>query len=469
MLNKNKIILAVFLCAAAAVVSGCGLRGPKAAKVDPLEIWGVWDDSDVMNDFINDYKAKNDQITEIKYRKLTYDEYESELVRAFAAGKGPDIFIAHHTWTAKHSDLMVSLEEAQSAYNTAVSEKGGCSKPPVLKEPLLTKLQYSQAFVDVAYNDFVKEDKIYGVPLAVDTLALYYNKDLFAAAGIAEPPKTWDEFQADARLLTIKDQFNNITQAGAAIGTAANVNRPGDILAMMMMQLGCPMVNTASYTSEINARRQLENSREFMVPAVEAMRYYTSFADGRSPNYTWNLQMHNSIDLFQEGKAAMMINYTYAVDTIRMKAPKLNFAVAEIPQLPNVVQQGKMSYANYWGYVVSRESLEKKNKPIEAWKFLRYLGEKEQVLRYVQATRRPASRKDVIKEQQGDPDLGIFATQALMAKSWFQSDERKVDELLNSSIDSVILEGKTPEAAVDNINTKLNVLLKEYKDKMGIL
>jgi multiple sugar transport system substrate-binding protein len=38
----------------------------------------------------------------------------------------------------------------------------------------------------------------YGIPFTTSTRAMYYNKKIFAAAGISAPPKTWAELQADA-------------------------------------------------------------------------------------------------------------------------------------------------------------------------------------------------------------------------------------------------------------------------------
>ncbi|MFN0280627.1 MAG: extracellular solute-binding protein [Kineosporiaceae bacterium] len=46
------------------------------------------------------------------------------------------------------------------------------------------------------------EGKMYGMPDLSSARALFYNKDLFAKAGIAAPPKTWDEFVADAKKIS---------------------------------------------------------------------------------------------------------------------------------------------------------------------------------------------------------------------------------------------------------------------------
>jgi multiple sugar transport system substrate-binding protein len=50
------------------------------------------------------------------------------------------------------------------------------------------------------------QGKLYGLPLDGETTGLFYRTDLFEVAGIAEPPKTWQEFEAAAKKLTNKDE-----------------------------------------------------------------------------------------------------------------------------------------------------------------------------------------------------------------------------------------------------------------------
>ncbi|MBU2025971.1 MAG: extracellular solute-binding protein [Patescibacteria group bacterium] len=468
MKTKTKIISILLISALIPFIWGCGLRKKPAAQVEPLEMWGVWDDSDVIQNFISQYKEQNEHIKDIKYRKFTYDEYENELIKALAAGRGPDIFQVHHSWLARYQDLMLSLEQAQEIYNQAASEKSGCDKPPLIEEPLLTERQYKEAFVDVAHDDFVKNQQIYGIPLTIDTLALFYNQDLFSGAGIPLPPGTWEDFEKDVRLLTQKDQYNTITQSGAAIGAASNVNRAGDILALMMMQLGCPMTDPENFSSQITQRTtrpEDSGQSQLYTPAQQALDFYSSFANGQNPNYTWNSSLHNSVDSFQEGRVAMLLNYTYAYSTIKSKAPKLNFKITPAPQFQGATSQNKIAYANYWGYAVSKKSAQIKNKPVEAWKFLLFLGAKEQVQGYADKTQRPASRRDVLAEQKKQPDMGVFADQALIAKSWYQPNEGQIDQIFNQNIQAVYLGQKTTEQAIQEINAKIDILMQENEAK----
>ena len=51
-------------------------------------------------------------------------------------------------------------------------------------------------------NSVTEGDKVYGIPIGSNSLALFYNKKMFAEAGITEPPKTWAELVDDATKLT---------------------------------------------------------------------------------------------------------------------------------------------------------------------------------------------------------------------------------------------------------------------------
>lgn len=44
----------------------------------------------------------------------------------------------------------------------------------------------------------------YGIPFTTSTRALYYNKKIFAAAGISAPPQTWAQLQSDAAKIKAK-------------------------------------------------------------------------------------------------------------------------------------------------------------------------------------------------------------------------------------------------------------------------
>ena len=394
-----------------------------------LEFWGVYDDRQSFSNVFSSFQ-RVEQGVNINYRQFSYEDYEKALIDALAAGAGPDLVMIHHTWLAKHRDKLTPMPDSSGSEEVQY----------------LTPTDFQNQFVDVAYKDLVFENKIYAIPLYVDTLAVFYNKDMLNTAGITKPPKDWEDFSKDAELLTKFDSSGNITQAGAAIGTSENINRSTDILSSLFLQNGTKMTNIsntgATFTRSVNSVRVGEN----------ALEYYTDFANPKKSVYTWNDSQHYSIDAFIEGKVAMMFNYSHQIPVVRGRFDRLNFAVAPLPQFSELDAK---NYTNYFAVGVSGQS---KNKAA-AWRFLNFLGSKDGSISYLNQTNRPSARRDVIDLQRNDPQLGVFAVQALSAKSWFQIDNNAIDQIFADMIDDVNLGRASVRAALRAAESKISVLM----------
>src|SRR3989344_3919950 len=394
-----------------------------------LEFWVLYHDRQIFSDVFSSFQ-RIEQGIKINYRQFSYGDYEKALIDALAAGIGPDLVMIHHTWLAKHRDKLTPMPDSSG------------SKEIVYP----TAIDFQKQFVDVAYQDLVFESKIYAVPLYVDTLAIFYNKDMLNIAGITTPPKNWEEFNKSVELLTKLDSSGNIIQAGAAIGTSENINRSTDILSALFLQGGTKMTNagntSATFTRHVNSVRVGEN----------ALQYYTDFANTKKSVYTWNDSRHYSIDAFIEGKVAMMLNYSHQIHVVRGRFDRLNFSIAPLPQFSELDAK---NYANYFAVGVSNQS---KNKAA-AWRFLNFLASKDGSMTYVSQTNRPSARRDIIDLQRNDPQLGIFAVQALSAKSWFQIDNNSIDNIFADMVDDVNLGRASIRSALRAAESKINVLM----------
>ena len=449
-----RIFAGVLLAGSVFALSGCGLRTSDTQYRMNLEVWGVFDDSDAFQQVIGKYKELNPNIGSLEYRKFGVDTYRQDLLNALAAGKGPDIFLIRNSWIPAFSDKIVSSPEGYIDERT-----------------------YRNTFADAVSDDFISNDgKILGVALSADSLALYYNEDLLAAAGIARPPVTWDEFQDDVRLLTRINSFGEITQSGVALGTAANINRSTDVLSALFLQNGVLVPRGSS-----------DELRLASAPGVNALSFYTQFANPTTSLYTWNPMMHYSIDAFYEGTAAMMINYSWHYETIKRKNSKLNFAVAPLPQ-PLGAQP--FNFPNYWGFVVAKnktapegtndKALYDTARVFESWQFLKYAAfpntgtvqlknpisgntkdfttNFDPTEAYLAKTKRPAARRDLIEKQKTDPFLGPFADGNLLARSWRQTDPESVERVLGEMITSVNLGEASVQQALSTAESRINQL-----------
>lgn len=404
--------------------------GGAGAKPVTLQFWGVFDDHNAFDKTISDFRAQNPGI-DVNYRELTFEEYEQAIVNNLAAGTGPDILMIHNTWLPKHGDKLSPMP----------------ANIPNNKNPF-TAQQLKSEFVDVVSNDLVFNNQIYALPLYVDTLALYYNKDLFNSAGISRPPQTWDEVNNDIALLSKLDGHGNVAQSGFALGTARNINRSTDILMDMMIQSGVRMTDDDHRSATFSASVGGQHLGEI------ALRYYTDFANPKSQSYSWSDSQHYSVDAFTEGTLAMMAGYAHESQVIRSKAPRLNFAVAPMPQASS---SDVRNLANYWAAAVPAKSAH----PAEAWKFVYYLASKEGITNYLNATNRPSARRDLIDLQRNDPDVGVFAVQALSARSWFQVDNVAIEGIFADMIDDVNFHRSSLPDALSRAESRVTVLMQK--------
>lgn len=423
--------------------SGLGCKGiskeqQEATKPITLNYWRVYDDSDSFAEIITAYKALHPNI-DIVYRKLRPEEFETEVINALAEDRGPDMFSIQNTWVPAYQSkiltlppsIQVAYQRLEGTYQKKLVVEIKTISPPTIKQ---VQDQYVAAVaadairsgLDPKTNQPVKS--IYGLPLAVDTLALYYNKDMLDSAGIPEPPQTWEDFQKDVKLLTKISLDNKILQSGAALGRGKNVLRAVDILSLLMMQNGTVMTNEAG-SPTFNLMPQ--GAQLPTTPAAQALQFYTDFSDPTKEVYTWNEKMPESLDAFVRGQTAFFFGYAYHLPYVRSRAPKMNFNIVAVPQ---VNQNSPVNFASYW-----LETVSKKTKyPNEAWDFILFAANSKNVVNYLNKVKKPTALRSLIASQLEDADLGPFAKQLLTAQSWYRGrDAKRAEEYFVNMIEDV--------------------------------
>jgi multiple sugar transport system substrate-binding protein len=432
----SKKIIALSLLLVFILTSGFGCKTTSQATVEAtkpitLTFWQTFDDSDAYSEIIQKYQVLHPNIT-IEYKKFRYEEYENELLNAWAEDRGPDIFAIQNTWIKKYQTKLAPMPaEITMAY---MVETGTIKKeiiPQLQTNKSLTIRDLKNNFVDVVSSDVVLDDgKIYGLPLSVDTLALYYNRDLLNSAGITNAPKYWNkEFQQVIKKLTKQDPKKGLIQSGVALGTSKNISRFSDILSVLMMQNGAAMTTGSQVTFNTIPPTMSGGYN----PGLEALRFYTDFANPNKEVYCWNNDMPNSIEAFTSGSLAMFFGYSFNLEQIRAQAPKLNFGIAKLPQIEG--NSVEINFANYWVDSVSKKS----KYPNESWDFIQFLTKEENAKTYLEKTKKPTALKSLINTQKDDEYLGIFSEQVLSAKSWYRGRsindaESAIGEMINLAL-----------------------------------
>jgi multiple sugar transport system substrate-binding protein len=327
-------------------------------------------------------------------------------------------------------------------------EQGTIKKETILtvkETKSITLKEIKNNFADVVYNDIVinknENNKItpqvYGLPLSVDTLVMFYNKDLYNNAGITAPSGYWDaKFQSDVKKLNKQNAKGELIQSGAALGGSKNIDRSMDILAALMMQSGAEMLDDSGQVKFNQSPVNMKQTN--YVPGLDAIRFYTDFANPGKEIYSWNKDLDSALNLFADGKLATMFGYSYHIPQIKALSPKLNFAIAKLPQIEG---NTPVNFANYWAEVVSSkiltnpENLKKgakyaKNKSDAAWDFIQFETKEEQAKLYLEKTKKPTALKSLINSQTEDMEIGVSAEQILTAKSWYKGNDANAMETI---------------------------------------
>lgn len=443
------LIAALFLTTGQGCFGGGGGGGVALEQVD-LEIWGVFDDKSPYDTIIDEYRLLHPNV-KITYRKLRFDEYEDELIRAFAEDRGPDLFALHNSWMEGYKGLIQPMPASITVTEQEV--RGSVRREVVVVEKEKTTMSnraLRETYVEQVERDVIRdyqpdpdldpEERIFGLPLALDTLSLFYNRDLLDSAGFPSPPETWSDFQTMVPELTTYDLNGEPIQSGAAMGTSDNVERSTDILSLLMMQTGTEMTDERGRVAFHTVPADAPSG---FIPALNALEFYTDYANPTKEVYSWNTSMTNSFDAFANGQAAFFLGYSYHVPLLRTAAPRLNFSISHVPQIDGTRE---VNYANYWVHVVSDSS----EFSDWAWDFLLFASDEENVVSYLEEARKPTAHRSLIPSQLDDEELGIFVDQVLTAESWYQgSDANAAEDAIRDLIDIYLTGPEDPEEELE--------------------
>jgi multiple sugar transport system substrate-binding protein len=433
----KKALSCILLFLIAIVLSACSLPFLGSSKTQNIKLsyWGLWEPEQAMRSVIADYQRLHPNIT-IEYKKMSPQRYRETVTARLAEGNGPDIFRFHNTWLP-----MMKNELAQ------------------VPSGVMDTQTIERVFYPIVKRDLKIGSQYYGLPLEIDSLALFINSDILKAAG-ATPPTSWEEFKSLAQRLTVKDASGKILTAGAALGTTNNIQHWSDILGLMLLQNGTDV-------TKIDATILPDGSNA----GADALDYYVSFAKGDTK--VWDDTMDDSMLAFAQGKLAMFFGPHWQIFDIKTLNQNLNFYVVPVPQLSG----GKANWATYWVEGVARRSKYQK----EAFEFLSYLVQKDTLKKlYSEASKlrlfgEPYSRVDMADLIKDDPLAGTFVKQTDTLTSWYLSS-RTFDNGINDliiqyfadAVNGVYKDSTTTKTALSTVNTGVAKILERYGIKITL-
>jgi multiple sugar transport system substrate-binding protein len=404
-------------------------KNPKGKDVT-LVWWGLWEDNATIQPVIDDFEKQNPHI-KIQYIKQDPEKYRDTLLARIGNGSGPDIFRYHNTWVPMLSNVLAPLPQ-----------------------DVISADDFKKDYYPVIQKDLTQNGAIYGIPLGIDSLALFVNTDLLKAAGLTAP-KDWNQFTEAAKKMTVKDKDTlKIQTAGAALGTYGNVLHAPDILSVMFLQQGIDLKKIIVATDDLAA----------------AITFYTAFAKGNDG--VWDSSLDNSQLAFAKGELAMYFGFSWDIFTIEQLKKNNNFKY-EIHPVPSLVGGASITVASYWAEGVSARGKNQK----EAMQFMHYLTQKETLQKlYTESSKtrsfgEPYPRVDMAEELKDNSLIYPFISQLDNAgSSYFASNTQDGDTGLNkqansyleNAINAIINNNSSVDSEVAKLQLGVGQVLQTY-------
>ena len=270
-----------------------------------VTLWGIIPEARFRNSLAV-FNKTHEKIFSIQYVQKNEDFFDRDLVEAIASGKGPDMVLLPQDLVVRHTDKVTPI-----SYET------------------LSLRDFRDTFIEEG-ELFIGDEEvgILALPFSVDPMILFWNRDIFNANTISLPPELWDQLLALAPVLTATDNAFNVNQSAIAFGEFENVTHAKDILALLILQAGNPIVERkeGKLTAVLEERRGL-----VVAPGESALRFYTEFSNPSKPVYSWNRSLPESKEFFVSNDLGVYVGYASEIPDIRAQSPNLNFDIALVP------------------------------------------------------------------------------------------------------------------------------------------
>ncbi len=392
-----------------------------------VTIWGPFP-ADVMDRLFLNIAQEDKPFTVVKYKYIPPESFESEFLNAIAEGRSPDMIILPSETLVKHRAKLVAI--------------------PYENLPLRT---FRDTYVDGA-EIFTLKDGVYALPVAIDPLVMYWNRDIFASNGLAQAPATWEEVVGSViPRTTVQDQNRTIVQSGIAFGEFRNIYRAKDILLMLALQSGSDGIteNDRGYVVGLNTTADTTNR----APLESSLEFFTNFSNANSALYSWNRAQPTDTQAFISGDLALYFGRASEAPSIDSKNPNLNFDVAPVPQ--GGAATTRRGYGVFYGFAIPRASGNVSGAYAAAQRITgaKYANELTTAL-----TMAPV-RRDLVAAGANDPLRSISLQAALIARGWLDPNPTDSDSIFMQMVEDVVSNRARVGVAVTDA---INRLVLEY-------
>ncbi|MCZ6767071.1 MAG: extracellular solute-binding protein [bacterium] len=383
------------------------------AENGPIRFWQFWDVA-AIQPIIDEFEAANPGI-DVELEQLTWQSGLEKIQAAIASGTQPDLCELGSTWLPRFS------------YEGVLED--------------LTDVHLAIADDFIMWESAIWQGKVYGLPWVQGSRALFYNTDLFEAAGLdpEKPPKTWDDL----------------------LKAAMRINQLGEDVYGFGLNLGERYVLYKKFMAFAwgngGAILAPDGSVVFNSPEnLEALEFYRKLAE-----YSLKEKQEVLDHTFRNGKLGMQISGAWNLRNYAEEAPDLNYRVALVPR-PSKNHGHHASFAGAEMLVIFKNTRQRE----DALKLARFLQSYEQARKVSMAVKSvfPASKEALLDPMFAEDDrLRVFVQQAMTSHSapahpgWID-----MEDVINRSIEEVLYGRTDPKESLESAAIQIQSVVERF-------
>ncbi|MCL6454698.1 MAG: extracellular solute-binding protein [Alicyclobacillus sp.] len=415
---------------AAGLLAGCGSGGSSGSgNTVTITYWQYTYPSKVteIKKLIQEFEQQNPNIKVVE-QDFPYDNYNQKIAAAMHAGNGPDIMNLYYGWIPQY---------VQQGY-----------LQPIPSDWMSTQ-QIDNYYIPMV-QDSKYNGKYYALPIAVRTLALFYNKDMFQKYGISSPPQTWNELIQDAQKMTIYQNGKLVQE-----GFAPDVSSQGYHLfeEVLLRQYGVTPFSA-------DGKKVLWNSS----PAgLQAFRFWMDmFNKDKIGDQNFD---QGGETAFEAGKDAMFFSGSFEIGTLQKAVSSFQWGVAPIPTLTPGGQQD--NFGSFWVNGIAKGVSGAKLKAAE--KFLQFLDSTSTEKDWLKNVGELPAAASLSTDQSilNDPIYGPFEAGLKYAHATFFVDETNERQIMIDETNKILLQHAPVAQTFDEMVQKEQALRDKYFSSIG--
>ena len=310
--------------------------------------------------------------------------------------------------------------------------------------------EWLNSFYPALMENGKADGKTWGVPFQRSTIVMYYNKDMFRAAGLDPemPPTSWEEFISMGKKLTTKDDSGTVQQWGA-----------------MIPSTGYPYWMFGALTKQNSEVLMNQEGTEtyFDKPGVvEALEYWQDLGNKHAMMPKGMIEWGTLRQNFLDQKTAIMWHSTGNLTTVKNKA-NFDFGVAKLPG--NKELGSPTGGGNFY---IFKDSTDEEKKA--ALKFVKFMTSAEQAAHWSKSTGYMgvgpnAYETETLKAYlKTFPPAAVARDQLTHATAELSTHEAgRVRKFLDDAIQAALTGQSSAEEALTDAQKQAERILRRYK------